>query len=156
MRRYTLWLWIAVVVMLLNATIHSLTLFISPAPENPTEQQLMQLMQTYRPNLGPFFHPTTGNLVTALSSCFSLLCLLGALTNAYLLKKKADAGLMKGFVGINLLVFGICFGVMLVFTFLPPIILSGLIALFLLIAFITTPRPATVEGHLPIVSAAQN
>src|SRR5215813_4441764 len=136
-KRYTLWLWIAIVFMLLNATIHSMTLFISPAPQNETERQLVQLMTTYRNDFGAGFHPTTQNLFTALSSCFSLLCLLGALMIIYLLKKRVGAEVMRGVVLINLLVFGICFVVMAVFTFLPPIILTGLIALFLALAFVS-------------------
>jgi len=136
-KRYTLWLWIAIVFMLLNATIHSITLFISPAPQNETERQLVQLMTTYRNDFGAGFHPTTQNLFTALSSCFSLLCLLGALMIIYLLKKRVGAEVMRGVVLINLLVFGICFVVMAVFTFLPPIILTGLIALFLALAFVS-------------------
>lgn len=140
LKRYTFWLWLAIVFMLLTAGIHSVTLFISPAPQNETERQLVQLMNTYRNDFGAGFHPTTGNLVTALSSCFSFLCLLGGLMNAYLLKKKVGAGLMRGVVLINLLVFGICFVVMAIFTFLPPIILTGLIVLFLIISLLALLR----------------
>ena len=49
---------------------------------------------------------------------------------------------MKGIVWINLVVFGICFVMMLVFTFLPPIVLTGLITLFLMLAVITISRTA--------------
>jgi len=143
LKRYSLWLWAAIAFMLLNATIHSVTLFIQPAPQNETERQLNQLMTTYRNDFGAGFHPTTQNLFTALSSCFSLLCLLGGLTNAYLLKKQVNAGVMHGVVLINFLVFTICFVVMAVFTFLPPIILTGLIALFLglaLVSLLSAPK----------------
>ena len=47
---------------------------------------------------------------------------------------------MKGVVGIHVLVFGICFAVMAVFTFLPPIVLTGLIFLSLLLAYFLMPR----------------
>ena len=137
LKRYTFWLWLAIVIMLLNAGIHSITLFISPAPQNETERQLVQLMTTYRNDFGAGFHPTPANLLTALSSCFSLLCLLGGLMNAYLLKKRVEAGIMRGVVLINLLVFAICFLIMAIFTFLAPIILTGLIVLFLTLAFVT-------------------
>jgi hypothetical protein len=53
---------------------------------------------------------------------------------------RIGAEILKGIVCINLLVFGICFVMMLVFTFLPPIVLTGLIALFLMLALITAPR----------------
>ncbi|MEK6335425.1 MAG: hypothetical protein AABM67_10785 [Acidobacteriota bacterium] len=131
LRRYTFWLWAAVVVMFLTAAVHSITLFISPAPQNEVERQLFELMRTYRPDLGPIFHPTWANLSTALSSCFSLLCVLGGLINAYLLKKKAGPEIMKGIVLIDLFVFAICFAIMAILTFLPPIVLTGLIVLFL-------------------------
>jgi hypothetical protein len=145
-KRYTLWLWIAIVFMLLNATIHSVTLFIQPAPQNETERQLVQLMTTYRNDFGAGFHPTPQNLFIALSSCFSLLCLLGGLMNAYLLKKKVGPEIMRGVIVIDLLVFGICFLVMAVFTFLPPIVLTGLIAMFLvlaLLALLKSPKTGT-------------
>lgn len=137
LKRYTFWLWMAVVFMFLTAAVHSLSLFVSPEPANEVERQLVNLMKTYQNDFGAGFHPTMGNLFTALSSCFSLLCLLGGLTNAYLLKKRVDARIMKGIIWINLLVFGICFVMMLVFTFLPPIVLTGLIVLFFALAMIT-------------------
>ena len=142
LKRYTFWLWTAVVFMFLTGAVHSISLFVRPVPGNEVERQLLELMSTYKNDLGAGFHPTMGNLFTALSSCFSLLCLLGGLTNAYLLKKKIDAGILRGIVWINLLVFGICFVMMLVFTFLPPIVLTGLIVLFLMLTLITFPRAA--------------
>jgi hypothetical protein len=66
--------------------------------------------------------------------------LLGGLTLAFLLRKQAEVGIMKGVVGIHVLVFGICFAVMAVFTFLPPIVLTGLIFLSLLLAYFLIPR----------------
>jgi len=141
LKRYTFWLWIAVVLMFLTGAVHSIGLFVRPVPANEVERQLIELMTTYKHDLGAGFHPTMGNLFTALSSCFSLLCLLGGLTNAYLLKKRIEAGILRGIVWINLLVFGICFVIMLVFTFLPPIVLTGLIVLFLMLTLITFPRP---------------
>ena len=142
LKRYTFWFWVAVVFMFLTGAVHSISLFVRPVPGNEVERQLIALMSTYKNDLGAGFHPTMGNLFTALSSCFSLLCLLGGLTNAYLLKKKVDAGVLKGIVWINLLVFGICFVMMLLFTFLPPIVLTGLIVLFLMLAAITIPGTA--------------
>src|SRR4030095_7889614 len=146
-KRYTLWLWIAIVFMLLNAAVHSVTLFIEPAPQNETERQLVQLMATYRNDFGAGFHPTPHNLFTALSSCFSLLCLLGGLMNAYLIKKRVGAEIMRGVIAIDLLVFGICFIVMAVFTFLPPIVLTGLIALFLTLALLGVLRSSAPSGR---------
>ena len=83
----------------------------------------------------------------ALSSCFSLLCLLGGLTLGYLARVRADAKLLKGVVGVHLLVFAICFGVMVVFTFLPPIVLTGLIFVSLLITYFLIPRQPSVNAN---------
>ena len=143
-KRYTLWLWIAIVLMLLNAAIHSVTLFIQPAPQNETERQLVQLMTSYRNDFGAGFHPTPQNLFTALSSCFSLLYLLGGLLNAYLIKKRVGAEIMRGVIAIDLLVFGISFIVMAFFTFLAPIVLTGLTALFLGLALLTVGKSTNI------------
>lgn len=140
LKRYRFWLWLAVVVLLLNALIHSITLFLQPAPQDETQRQLFDLMATYKQDFGAGFKRSTKELVTALSACFSFLCLLGGLTLAFLLRKQAEVPIMKGVVGIHVLVFGICFAVMAVFTFLPPIVLTGLIFLSLLLAYFLIPR----------------
>jgi hypothetical protein len=134
LKSYRFWLWLAVVILLLNALIHSVTLFLQPPAQDETERQLFELMASYRHNFGAGFKRSMNELTTALSACFSLLCLLGGLTLAFLLGKQAEARIMKGVVAIHLVVFGICFVVMAVFTFLPPIILTGLIFLSLLLA----------------------
>lgn len=126
--------------MLLNAFIHSITLFVEFEPKDETGKQLVDLLTNYHPDLGPIFHPSFGNLLTALSSCFSLLCLLGGLLLFYLVKKIPDTGIWKGILNINLLVFGICFAVMAVFTFLAPVTFSGLIFLSLVAARLTVPK----------------
>jgi len=136
LKRYTFWLWTAVVFQLLTAFFHSLSLFVTPIPHDETQRQMMELMDTYKIDLGGGFHRTFDNLLTALSSSFSFLCLFGALINAYLLKKKAPRDLMRGILLINVLVFGACFAMMAIFTFLPPIILSGLIFVSLVLSYI--------------------
>ena len=140
LKRYRFWLWLAVVFLLLNALIHSITLFLQPAAQDETQRQLFDLMTSYKQDFGAGFKRSTKELVTALSTCFSLLCLLGGLTLAFLLRKQAEVRLMKGVVGIHVLVFGICFAVMAVFTFLPPIVLTGVIFLSLLLAYFLMPR----------------
>jgi len=139
LKRFTFWLWAAVVIQLLTAVFHSLSFFITPIPQNETERQIFDLMTSYKLDAGGGFHPSIKNLMTALSSCFSLLCLLGGLMNAYLLRKKAFADLVKGLVRIQLVVFGMCFLIMATFTFLPPIVLSGLIVLTLTAAYFVIP-----------------
>ena len=140
LKRYTFWLTTAIVFQFITAILHSLSLFVKPEPANETERQLMQTLNTYKFDMGGGFHRTFADLVTALSSCFSFVCLLGGLTLGYLLLKHAEPRLMKGIIGINLIVFGAIFVVMAVFTFLPPIILSGLIFVNLLAAYIFIPK----------------
>ena len=47
---------------------------------------------------------------------------------------------MKGILAINVAIFGVCFLVMAVFTFLPPIVCTGLIFINLLAAYIVVPK----------------
>lgn len=140
LKRYRFWLWLAVVVLFLTALIHATSLFLQPAAQNETERQLFDLLANYRQDFGAGFKRSTKELVTALSACFSFLCLLGGLTLAFLLRKQAEVRIIKGLVGIHVLVFGICFAVMVAFTFLPPIVLTGLIFLSLLLAYFLMPR----------------
>ena len=110
LKRYPFWLWTAVVFLFLTALIHSLSFFIQPAPQNETERQLLDLLANYKSDLGGGFKRSTKDLFTALSACFSLVCLLGGLTIAYLAHEKTELRILKGVVGINVLIFGICFG----------------------------------------------
>ncbi len=145
LKRYTFWLWVAIVFQLLTGAVHSLSLFISPVPGNETERQLFELMANYKFDLGAGIHRSMGNLFKALSSCFSLLCLLGGLINIYLLRRKVEAGVVKGLVGIQLVVFGICFGVNAALTFLPPIVLTGLVFVFLAVTYFATPSESVAS-----------
>jgi len=106
---------------------------------------LHELFTTYQKDLGGGFHRTFSDLFTALSSCFSFVCLLGGLINAYLLKKKVSAEILRGITLINVIVFGGIFAVMAFFTFLPPIILTGLILVTLLAGYFTL-RSETLQS----------
>ena len=140
LKSYRFWLWFAVVVLLLNALIHSVTLFVEPTPPNETERQLVSLLVNYKSDFGAGFKRSMKEIFIALSACFSMLTLLGGLTLGYLLRKRADVRIMKGVTCIHTLVFGICFAVMVVFAFLPPIILTGLIFVSLLVACVLVSR----------------
>ena len=85
-------------------------------------------------------HVSTEELMLALSACFTLLYLFGGLVNNFLLRRSQDTNLLRGLLWINVLVFGICFVLMALFTFWPPIILTGLVWLFLCLALITIQR----------------
>ena len=90
--------------------------------------------------MGGGFHRTFFELFTALSACFPLLCLLGGLTLGYLLLKHTEPELMRPMILINLIIFGALFVIMVVFTFLPPIVMTALIVINLLAAYILVPK----------------
>jgi hypothetical protein len=140
LKRYTFWLWMAVVFLFLAGAVHSIGLFVSPTGQTETERQMLALMMSYKMDMPGGFHPTMWNLFTALSACFTFVCLLGGLTIAFLLKKKVAGDVMKGIVLIHLLIFAACFVVVVIFTFIFPIVLTGLIVLFLGIGLLTIPK----------------
>lgn len=140
LKRYTFWLTAAVLFQILTAILHSLSFFVEPDLGNDTKRQLHELITTYREDMGAGFHPTFFNLFTALSACYSLLCLLGGLTLGYLLLKHTEPNLMRGMIAINLAIFGVCFIVMFFLTFLPPVVMTGLIVVNLLAAFLLVPK----------------
>lgn len=145
LKRYTFWFTAAIIFQLITGVLHSLSLFIKPEPANETERQMRTLMTAYQMDAGVGFHPTFSNLFVALSSGFTFLCLFAALTNGYLLWKQTESSVMKGIIGINAVIFGAVFAIMAYFTFLPPIILTGLIFINLLAAFIVVPKAETAD-----------
>lgn len=142
LKRYTFWLWVAIVFQLLTALAHSLSFVVTSVPNNETERQLLDILANYRMDMGAGIRRTPGELFKALSSCFSLLYLLCGLINIYLLRKHVDVGVVRGLVGIQLLVLGLCFGIMALWTFLPPIILTGLVFITLAITYLTATQRA--------------
>ena len=127
LRRYRFWLWAAVVFLFLTAIFHSLSFVVTPDLNNETERQIHELITTYRADMGAGFHRSFSDLFVALSSCFTFICLLAGSITAYLLRKKVSVDILKGITLITLIVFGALFAVMCFYTFLPPIICTGLI-----------------------------
>ncbi len=117
----------ASVLQLLTSVIHSVSLFANPQPANDTEQQLNNLMNNYKMEAGAGFTPTFADLFTSMSACFSMLLFFAGVINLYVLRNSSEAHIIKGILNINLVVFAVVFALMLVFTFLPPIICTGLI-----------------------------
>lgn len=113
--------------MILTAVIHSLSFFTEPKAANETESQLLYLMQTYKSDMGAGFHRSMDELFTSISACLTLMCLLGGLIIRYLSGKVIEPNTFRGVMIIHTLVFGIAFGVMLFYAFLPPIVCMGLI-----------------------------
>lgn len=134
MTRYRLWLKIAAILLLLTAALHSLSFFNEPTGQNETEKQMINLITTYQIESGAGFKPTFYDLFTGISIGFSLLFIVGGLTLLLLLNKETKDDVLSGIITIYLLVYGGCFAACLYFTFLPPIICTGLIFLSLIIA----------------------
>ena len=136
-KRYTFWLTIAAILQLLSACAHALSFFIKHIPKNETEKQLYDLLGSYKPDLGPHFQPSFGDIYTGLSAAFTLLYLLGGWIILYLLSKNIPQETMKGVTGVCTLIFGANFLITLLFGFLPPIIMTGLVFLSLSFAYAT-------------------
>lgn len=127
MKSYTLWLKSAIALQLLTAGVHALSFLVGPQPTSEAEKQMLDLMVNIKSDMGAGFSPSMMDMFLALSSCFSLVYLLGGLLNIHLLRKKVDVETMKGVLNINILVFGMSFIIMFFLTFLPPVILTGLV-----------------------------
>lgn len=139
MRNYKTWFWTAVVLQALTAGIHALSFLNDPQPKNDTEKTLIDLMHNYRQNLAGSM-VSMEELLTALSACFSLVYLLGALVNGWLLRRSQDETVLGGILAINIIIFGVGFVIMAVYTFPPPIILTGLVFFFLVLAAVVRKR----------------
>jgi hypothetical protein len=140
MKNYITWLKTTAIFQFIMAIIHVTSLFVTLPPNNETEKQLFSLMDTYKLDFGAGFHRTMNDLTLVFSACFCLLYLLAGLLNWYLLRKKVEPQIMKGVITINLVIFGICLVLTAVFAFLLPIILTGLIVLFLILSRFTVPK----------------
>lgn len=138
-KNYTFWLKASIVFQWLTAMVHSMSLINKMQGSNDTEKQLLDLMNTYHLQAGAGFTPTMQDLMTSFSIGFTLLLIFGGLINLFLLRKKADPVILKGLVGISLIIFGLCFVAMLFLTFLPPIICLGLITVSLLMCYLMIP-----------------
>lgn len=135
MKSPIIWLKIAIFFQLATACIHSLSFFNDPKPANETERQMVDLMTTYKMDMGAGFTPTMYQLFNSLSFSFTLLLFFSGIINLYLLRKKVDHSILKGVVGINLLIYAACFIVLFIWSFLPPVVCVGLIFSALFIAF---------------------
>lgn len=133
MRNYKTWFRTAAILQLITAAIHALSFLNDPKPNNETEKTLFDLMRNYRSDLAGSM-VSMEELLTALSSCFSFVYLFGGLINLWLLRKTQDETVLGGVLVINLVVFGPLFAIMAIYTFPPPILFTGLVFFFLLLA----------------------
>jgi hypothetical protein len=139
---FSFWIWGTIVAQLLTAFFHSLS-FISPAkPRNDMEKKLVEITTKYKIDMGAGIKRSFYSLFIGVSSCFTLIYILGAVLNWYFLKASISAEIWKGFLSIQLIIYGIVFLLQLKFTFLPPIIVTGLVFLFLAGTYFFASLPA--------------
>jgi hypothetical protein len=144
MKKYTFWVKTGIAFQMITTIFHSLSLVNEAQPANETETQLLGLMKSYKFDLGLGFFKSMNDLMTSFSISFSLLLLFSICINWFLLKKNVEINIWKGIILINLIIFSLCFLTMTVFTFLPPIICTGLIVISFLIALILIkPKTST-------------
>lgn len=136
-KRFSVFIWAAIIFQLLTAALHSLTFIIKPVAANETEEQLLHLLTTYKMDMGNGIFRTYSEIVLTLSVNLTLLCLFGGLLNWFLKRKAVSCEIWKGVLLIQSIIFGILFLVVLIFGFLPPLVCTGLIFISCTAAWIT-------------------
>lgn len=129
--KFSFWIWGTIITQLLTALFHSLSFISSSKPRNEAEKQLIDLITNYKINMGAGINRSFYNLFIGVSICFTFIYLLGGILNWYFLKAGISAGAWKGFLLIQLIIYGVIFLLQVRFTFLPPIIVTGLVFIFL-------------------------
>ena len=128
---FSFWIWGTITTQLLTAFFHSLS-FISPAkPRNDMEKQLVEIITKYKLDMGAGIKRSFYNLFIGVSSCFTIIYIMGAALNWYFVQKGVSADVWEGLLLIQLIAYSIVFILQVRFTFLPPIIVTGLVVLFL-------------------------
>jgi len=139
---FSFWIWGTIIAQVLTAFFHSLS-FIAPVrPRNDTEKQLIELNKNYKMDMGGGIKRSFDHIFIGVSSCFTLIFLFGAALNCYFLQSAIPAAVWKGLLLIELTAYGIVFLLQIKFTFWPPIIVTGLVFLFLAGTYFFAALPA--------------
>ena len=128
---FEFWIWGTIIAQALTAIFHSISFFVKDKPRNETEKQLIELVRDYKLDMGGGIKRSFGNLFTGVSGCFTMIYTLGAVLNWYFLRSGLSLDTWKGLILIELVAYGIVFLLQARFTFWPPIIVSGLVLVFL-------------------------
>lgn len=134
---FSFWIWAAIIAQLLTALFHSLSFIAKPKPKNETEKQLVELSMHYKSDMGGGIKRSLGQLFIGVSACFTAIYVMGGVLNWYLVRNEVPAGLWSGLLLIQVIIYGIIFLLQAKFTFWPPIIVTGLVFIFLLGAYLT-------------------
>jgi len=136
---FSFWIWGVIITQALSGIFHSLSFISKPKPRNGTEKQLIDLLTNYKMDMGGGIKRSFGNLFIGVSICFTFIYILGALLNVYFLRSDITPVLWSGLLLIEMIIYGIIFFMQVRFTFWPPIIVTGLVFIFLLGAYIFKP-----------------
>lgn len=124
---FSFWIWFTIIMQVLTAIFHSLSFVSKARPRDEKEVQLMDLLKNYKMDMGAGIKRSFYNLFIGVSVCFTLIFIFGAVINWYFLKQGTPLEIWHGLMLIQMIVYGIIFLLQLRFTFLPPIIVSGLV-----------------------------
>ncbi len=133
----TFWIRGVIITQFLSALMHSLSFIAKPKPANETEKQLLDLSANYKMDLGGGIKRSQKQLFIGLSTCFTMIYTMGAAINWYFLKTGISPERWKGLLLIELIAYGALFLLMIRFTFWPPIIVTGLVFMFTLGAYLS-------------------
>ena len=142
--RFSFWIWGTIVLQWFTAVLHSIGQFLAPEPESMDEKEkmLIDLMANFKKDFGVGYVRSTDDFVFALGISFTLFCLFAGFVNWWLYKKRISAEVWRGLLVIQIVIFGITFLTMHFYTFLPPVVCTGLIFLFSIGAYISSRKKA--------------
>lgn len=133
---FSFWIWGAIIAQGLSALFHSLSFISKPKPRNDMEKQFIDLATNYKADMGGGIRRSFGNLFVGVSICFTFIYIFGAALNFYFLRSGISPAIWDGFLLIQVIIYGLVFLLQVRFTFWPPIIVTGLVFLFLLGSYI--------------------
>lgn len=143
--KYSFWLKVSIIIQFLTGIFHMIGFITNPVPMNDQEKQLFDLMNNYKFYLGAGFHRTMQDIMDSFSLSFALLLFFTATLIWYLLNNTISHHIMKGVILISTGMYVMCFMIMSLLTFLPPIFCTGLIVLTLTISFFTIPAKSNLS-----------
>lgn len=123
------WLIVTAIFQFLTFGLHSSSLFVSPTPQNDTEKQLIDLMTSYKMDMGAGFRPSMSNILTSFSISLSLLLLLGGWITVLLVRNKEASKIARQIMTAQAIIFLAGFATMWALTFIVPTVCVGLIAI---------------------------
>ena len=134
---FSFWIWGVIITQVLTAAAHSMSFIAKPKPKNEKEVQLIDLMGNYKMDMGGGIKRSFKYIFIGVSICYTFIYIFGAMLNWFFLKPQTESGIWEGILLIQLIIFGIVLLFQMRFTFWPPIIVSGLVFIFLLGSYLT-------------------